>query len=93
MNTAHKGRRAEWKAQRILEAAGYTVTRAAASKGVADLIAFNAIGFRLISVKCGTKYASAIEKEAMRACAVPPNATREVWRFPDYAREPLIEVL
>ena len=40
MNAAHKGRRAEHRAQRILEAAGYTTTRAAGSKGAADLIAW-----------------------------------------------------
>lgn len=93
MNTAHKGRRAEHRAQRILEAAGYVTVRAAASKGAGDVIAFNAQSVRVISVKCGTAYASAIEKEAMRALPLPANASREVWRFPNRCREPLIEVL
>lgn len=93
MNTAHKGRRAEHRARRLLEAAGFSVCRAAGSKGPADLIAWDAVSIRLISVKSGTRYASAIEREALRLLAVPPNATREIWRYPDRCREPLIERL
>lgn len=93
MNTSIKGRRAEHRARRILEKAGYTVTRAAASKGAADLIAWSSTGFRFVSVKSGTAYASAVEKEAMRLMVRPSNSTIEVWRFPDYCREPAIEVL
>lgn len=39
MNTAHKGRRAEYKSIKLLEASGYVCIRAAASKGVFDLVA------------------------------------------------------
>lgn len=74
-------------------AAGYTVTRAASSKGAADLIAWNSVGIRFISVKCGTKYASAIEREQMQLLPVPPNSTKEIWRFPDRCEAPLIETL
>lgn len=92
--TAHKGRRAEHRARRILEAAGYEVCRAAGSKGPADLIAWNTNAIRFISVKCGTKYLSAVEREALTTqMQWPPNASVECWRFPDRAREPLIEVL
>lgn len=93
MNTAHKGRRAEHRARRLLEAAGYTVTRAAGSKGVADLVAWNATGFRLVNVKSGTGRASARERAALARCAVPLNTTREIWRFPDRCRAPMIERL
>ncbi|MCX6543787.1 MAG: hypothetical protein NTV05_05165 [Acidobacteria bacterium] len=91
MNTAHKGRRAEHRARHLLEASGYTVTRAAGSKGLADLIAWDAIGFRLISVKSGTAYASALEREALASCLAPANTTKEIWRFPDRCRVPAIE--
>lgn len=40
MNTAAKGRRAEHRSRALLEAAGYTVIRAAASKGDWDLPRF-----------------------------------------------------
>lgn len=93
MITAHKGRRAEHRARRLLESAGYEVTRAAGSKGPADLIAWNTTAIRFISVKCGTKYLSAIEREALRVMPRPANASIECWRFPDRCREPLIEVL
>jgi Archaeal holliday junction resolvase (hjc). len=93
VNTAIKGRRGEHRARKILEAAGYLVTRAAGSKGPADLIAWNTIQFRFISVKCGTKYASALEREALKGMPAPPNATKEIWRLPDRCKEPLIEVL
>lgn len=88
-----KGRRAEYRAKGILEAAGFQTTRAAGSKGGADLIAWNTTTIRFISVKSGTKYASAIEREALQLLPVPACATKEIWRFPDYCRDALIEVL
>ncbi|MGE5836011.1 MAG: hypothetical protein ACM4AI_16135 [Acidobacteriota bacterium] len=65
MNTAHKGRRAEWKARTLLEAAGFSVCRAAASRGPCDLIAWDATSIRFVSVKSGSKYATAIEREQL----------------------------
>ena len=79
MNTADKGRRAEHRARAILEAAGFCVVRAAASKGPADLIAWDAISIRFVSVKSGTKYASAVEREQLQAMPRPENASVEVW--------------
>lgn len=93
MNGPHKGRRAEWRAQSILEKAGYLTTRAAGSKGPADVIAWNAQSVRFVSVKCGTKYASALERELLQAMPRPQNASVEIWRFPDRCKTPLIEVL
>lgn len=91
MSTATKGRRAEHKARAILEAAGFSVTRAAGSKGPADLVAWNDHGVHFVSVKSGTKYLSAIEREALLLMPLPPNASVECWRFPDRCRQPLIE--
>ena len=92
MNTAHKGRRAEHQARKLLEASGFTVCRAAGSKGSADLIAWDDVSIRFISVKSGTKYASRREREALRLLLVPPNASKQIWRFVDGCpRAPLIE--
>ncbi|HEY0876692.1 MAG TPA: hypothetical protein VGD94_24665 [Vicinamibacterales bacterium] len=93
MNTSHKGRRAEHRARALLEAAGYCVIRAAGSKGPADLIAWDGASIRFISVKSGTKYASAIEREALQMLPRPAGSSIEVWRFPDRCRAPLIERL
>jgi len=93
MNTAQKGRRAEHKARAVLEAAGFSVCRAAGSKGPADLVAWDATSIRFVSVKSGTRYASAIEREALHRMPRPANASIEIWRWPDRCRAPLIERL
>ena len=91
MSAAAKGRRAEHRARALLESIGYSVVRAAASKGPADLVAWDAVSIRFVSVKSGTKYASAIEREALQMMLRPANSSIEVWRFPDRCRAPLIE--
>lgn len=93
MNTKAKGTRAEHRAMRILEAAGYVCTRASASLGLFDIVAVGPADVRLVQVKAGTKYVSGVEREAIAALAVPGNVTKEVWRFPDRCRAPLIERL
>jgi Holliday junction resolvase len=93
VSTAHKGRRAEHRARKLLEAAGYTVTRAAGSKGAADLVAWNTVHIRLLNIKSGTKYCGTLERETFALVPVPPNATKEIWRFPDRCVAPLIEVV
>jgi len=93
MNGKAKGTRAEHRAMRILEAAGYVCTRAGASLGLFDVIAVGPADVRLVQVKAGSKYLSAIEREQIVGLAVPANVSRECWRFPDRARAPLIERL
>ena len=93
MNASHKGRRAEHRARALLEAAGFTVCRAAGSKGPADLVAWDGMSIRFISVKSGATYASAVEKETLAHMRRPVCASCEVWRFPDRCRAPLIERL
>jgi Holliday junction resolvase len=93
MNTAHKGRRAEHRARALLEAAGFAVCRAAGSKGPADLVAWDTTSSSSSASKSGTKYASAIEREALQFLPRPANASVEIWRFPDRCRAPLIERL
>jgi hypothetical protein len=91
VNASAKGRRAEHRTRALLEAAGFSTLRAAASKGLVDVIAWDATSFRLISVKSGTKYASAIEREALAFMPRPANASVEIWRFPQGCRGPVIE--
>jgi Archaeal holliday junction resolvase (hjc) len=88
-----KGTRNEHKAMRILEAAGYHVTRAAGSLGMFDVVAINSQGMRLIQVKTN-RDASPVERETIALFnGLPANATKEVWIFRDYAREPLIKTI
>jgi len=93
MNTAHKGRRAEHRARALLEAAGFEVCRAAGSKGPADLVAWNTTSIRFISVKSGTKYASAAEREVLAMMPRPAPSSVEIWRFPTRCKVPIIETL
>lgn len=95
MSNYAAGRRREYRAQRILEAAGYQTMRAASSKGVADLVAVRGNDVRFISVKSGSAYASAVEREQLRELARGATGffSVEIWRFPTGAREPLIERL
>jgi Holliday junction resolvase len=91
VNTARKGARVERRARRLLESLGFTVVRSSASKGVADLVAFDGVCIRLVQIKCNG-YASAIERERLKAVALPSCGTKEIWRYVDRQRGgPLIE--
>jgi hypothetical protein len=88
-----KGTRNEHKAMRILQAAGYHTTRAAGSFGMFDVIAITAQGLRVIQVKTN-RDASPLEREGIALFdGLPANATKEVWIFKDYAREPVIKII
>ena len=78
---------------RILESAGYATTRSGASLGVFDVIGISARCVRLVQVKSGAQYLSAVEREAIKQFMCPANATKECWRFPDRCKQPLIEVI
>jgi hypothetical protein len=91
MGNYARGRRLEHHARRLLEAAGFVVVRSAGSKGPADLIAFDALGFRLISVKAAGRYVSARERQALRQLPRPSNMTIEVWRFAHRSHHPIVE--
>jgi len=95
MANYHAGRRREYRAQRILEAAGYQTIRAASSKGPVDVIAFKRGDVRFVSVKSGAAYASRTEREGLKTLAddLATAISVEIWRFPERCKEPLIEVL
>jgi len=93
MNGYRKGAAAEYRAMRLLETLGYYVIRAAGSHGVFDLAAFGPHDVRAISVKAGGKYCSAVEREQLELVVVPANVSKEIWRFKDRVKDPLIERL
>lgn len=53
-NTAHKGRRNEYKTIRMLEDQGHYCIRSAASKGMFDIVALRPQGYRTILVQVKT---------------------------------------
>ena len=92
MNTKAKGSRRERQAKRILENAGYRVTKSSNSLGLYDLVAISQSGIRLIQVK--SNFISKAEKELIKEDAnTPKDAVKEVWIFKDRIRKPFIEVL
>lgn len=60
---SRKGTRAEHRAIRILESCGYVCTRAGGSLGLFDVIAIGPHDVRIVQVKCGGAYLSAVERE------------------------------
>lgn len=87
-----KGWRREKKTMAILEGEGFTCTRAGGSKGCADIVAWNGERIRFIQVK-SNRLLSPAERQRFRDLVVPPNASKEVWVWPDHARRPrLMEV-
>ena len=92
-NAKAKGSKNEHKAMRLLEASGYYCTRAGASLGIFDIVAIGKQGVRLVQVK-SNRTASPIEREQITLFDnVPPNTTKELWIYKDYARQPIIKLL
>ncbi len=81
VNIAAKGRRLEHRSREVLEAAGYTVLRAAASKGDFDLVGYSPAGWVLCQVKA-TRPPGPMERLALAEAPCPPACTRliHVWR-------------
>jgi len=88
-----KGTRAELRCIRILEAAGYICTKAGGSLGMFDVVALGPVDVKAIQVKAGTARLSPLEREQICDLTLPPNVSCEYWKFADYCRQPLIEVL
>jgi|SRR5262245_5963586 len=92
MNSKAKGSRTEHKARRILESAGYTVLKAGGSLGLFDLVALGPSDVKCVQVKANG-YVSAVEREQLALVVVPANVSKEIWRFKDRVKDPLIERL
>ena len=76
-----RGRRLEYLARAALVADGYTVVRAAGSKGPVDLVAMNVNQVRLIQVK-SPGHVQENDRQKLRAVKCP-HAQREIWvRYP-----------
>jgi Holliday junction resolvase len=94
MNAKRKGGRQERKARKVLESAGYLVTKAGGSLGLFDLVAENRQGVRHIQVK-SNRLPSPVEREDMLSVKnqLPENSTIEIWVYYDGQTEPRIEYL
>jgi Holliday junction resolvase len=76
------GRRKEYEVKQMLEKAGFAATRAAGSKGVFDIIAYNSKVVRFIQVKyekSPVSYAADIAK--MTKITVPQFCVKELWVY------------
>jgi Holliday junction resolvase len=92
MNAKRKGRRNEHRSNRILEAAGYAVIRAAASIGLWDLVGIGSTD--IVLVQCKTRdWPSAVELEALQLFPAPPNARKLLHRWRDRERRPDVREL
>jgi uncharacterized protein with GYD domain len=75
MNAKRKGTRNEHRYARLLEAAGYRVTRAAASLGEWDLVGCGSTDFVLVQVKT-RDWPGAVAPETLKAFPAPANARK-----------------
>ena len=73
------GYRAECLCRNDLREQGYTVIRAAGSKGKIDLCAVNSSEIRLIQVKNQRHIIKPDELKALQRLEVPDNASVEIW--------------
>jgi hypothetical protein len=87
MNAKAKGTRNEHRSRLLLEAAGYAVTRAAASLGAWDLIGVGSTDVVLVQVKT-RDWPGAVEMETLSTFPVPSNCRRLVHRWCDRQRVP-----
>lgn len=92
MNTAAKGRRLEHRSRALLEALGYTVVRAAGSKGPFDLVGIGTVDLVLVQCKANA-WPGSVEMETLRTFPCPPNCRRLVHRWRDRQRVPDVREL
>jgi hypothetical protein len=92
VNAKAKGTRNEHRSMRLLEAAGYSVTRAAASLGAWDIIGIGSTDLVLCQVKT-RDWPGLAEMEVLKLFAAPPNARKLVHRWRDRQRVPDVREL
>ena len=92
MNAKAKGSKRELKSMRLLEAAGYNVTKSGASLGLWDLVAVSATDFVLVQVKSNRQPPPA-EREQLQEFRCSPNCRKLIHVWKDYARQPLVKEL
>lgn len=86
-NAKRKGTRNEHRSIRLLEAAGYACTRAAASLGVWDIIGIGSVDVLLVQVKT-RDWPGTVEMEALTNFVCPPTCRKLVHRWRDGERTP-----
>lgn len=91
-NCKAKGTRNEHRTIQLLEAAGYSCTRAAASLGAWDVIGIGSTDVVLVQVKSNA-WPGSVEMETLKSFATPPNCRRLVHRWRDRARMPDVREL
>jgi Holliday junction resolvase len=92
MNAKAKGSRNERRSIRLLEAAGYACTRAAASLGVFDIIGIGSTDVVLVQVKT-RDWPGAVEMETLRLFRVPANCRKLIHRWRDRKNIPDLKEL
>ena len=87
MNAKRKGNRNEHRSMRLLEAAGYACTRAAASLGAWDIIGIGSSDVVLVQVK-SRDWPGSEEMETLTGFRCPANCRRLIHRWRDRQRLP-----
>lgn len=87
ISAKRKGTRNEHRSASILEAAGYAVTRAAASLGAWDLVGIGSLDVVLVQVKT-RDWPGSVEMETLRLFQAPPCVRKLVHRWRDRERQP-----
>jgi hypothetical protein len=91
-NAKAKGTRNEHRSRLLLEAAGYRVTRAAASLGEWDLIGISSQDLVLVQVKT-RDWPGELERRILAEFPAPPNARKLLHRWRDRQRQPDVQEL
>ena len=87
MNAKRKGTRNEHRSICLLEGAGYSCTRAAASLGAWDVIGIGSTDVVLLQVKT-RDWPGTLEMERLKLFPAPPFARKLVHRWRDNQRLP-----
>jgi hypothetical protein len=82
-----KGRAAEYRTMRVLEAAGYRCSRSASSKGLWDVVGLSGTDVVLCQVKAGARPSPSTYSEFVEL-VVPGNVRKLVHWWRPRAREP-----
>ena len=92
MNCAGKGARNERRSMAVLEAAGYRVTRSAASLGAWDIIGVSSRDVVLCQVKT-RDWPGSVEMETLREFVAPPSCRKLIHRWRHRQRLPDVKEL
>jgi hypothetical protein len=87
-----KGTRNEHRTMALLEAAGYSCTRAAGSLGLFDVVGIGSVDIVLVQVKT-RDWPGSVEMERLKGFPCPPNCRRLVHRWRDRVRMPDVKEL